>query len=115
MRQPHLVGPPTVQLPGHLAGNLAEHGRERLGHRHHPVTQQQCALVDPTLRIGLEPRGIQPRPTLRLPADDEASFFRGEHRRRHRRRTLHLHHARLTTMGRQHGDRVGRAEIYRQH
>jgi hypothetical protein len=112
MRQPHLVQFATAELAGRLGADLAQDGRQGVGHRDHLVAEQQRALVDPALGVRLEPGRVHSSPPLRLAPGDQLPVVRGEHRGRHHRRTVDIDDPWRSFVRGEYGDRVGRAEVY---
>ncbi len=112
--QPHLVRLGAAELAGGLVEDPAQHAGERVGDRHDLVAEQQRALVDAALGVGLEASGVEPGAAFGVPADHEVTVLGGEHGGGHHRRPVHVDNPRRAAVRGQHGNRVGRAEIHRQ-
>jgi hypothetical protein len=112
--QPDLVGHGAAQLTGGLLEDASQDRGQCVGDGHDALAQQQGALVDPPLGVGLEPRGVEPGPAFGVTADEECAVLLAEDGRGHRRRAVHLDDPGRAARPGQHCDGVRRTQVDRQ-
>ncbi len=115
VRQVHLVGRPAVELTPGLLADPAEHRGDGVDHRHHPDAEQDLAVVDPALGVGLESFRRQPGLALGVPTDGQGAVVVDIDRGRHPGAAVDREHPRRTPGSGQHSDSVRRPEVDPQH
>ncbi|WSG40908.1 hypothetical protein OHA72_58135 [Dactylosporangium sp. NBC_01737] len=108
--QHDLVGA-AARDPAGLRTDPGQHGGDELGDRDLPLAEPDGAVVDPPLRVGLQPGGRPDRGAQRVRADEKPAACGGEDRRRQQRRAVEQQRADPPVRGGQCRDGVGRAEI----
>jgi hypothetical protein len=96
--------------PRRLGEHAAQHGGEELGGGQLPLTEQDRAVVDAALRVGLERLGAGPGGVQRLPPDQQLLAV-DEDRRGEQRHAVEQQRPHPPVGPAQHGDRVGGAEV----
>ena len=95
-----------------LLGHPGEHGGDQLADRHLAVAEQDGAVVDAALRVGLEPGRVEPGAVHRVAADDQRAAGLGVHGRGQQRRAVDQQRSGPPVRSADHRDGVRRAEVH---
>jgi hypothetical protein len=100
-----------VGNPLRLDGDPAQHGGDQLGRPDLAVAEVDDLLVDPALRVRLEPVRVQPGGVDGVAAGQDRAVLGGVDRRRHDRRTVEQQGLGATVGPTQHGDGIRGSEV----